>query len=83
MNQLTQHLVVSAKYVVYYQQREQRVNVDKQEWKIPVNIVACGGPTRSLDFEDAVNEARDVFLQCVPPGTEFMPSQEEDIQDEE
>lgn len=68
---------------MYYQQREQQVDLDKQQWKFPANVVPCSGPTHTLDFEDAVNEAKAVFLRCVPAETEFMPSQEEIADDEE
>ncbi|KAI8385015.1 GDP dissociation inhibitor [Radiomyces spectabilis] len=64
---------VSPRFALFYQQRIRHC----EDAQLPGNVLLCPDPTASLDFEDAMRKAMQLFTVCCPE-EEFMPAQEED-----
>ncbi|CEP18908.1 hypothetical protein [Parasitella parasitica] len=47
------------------------------------NVVVCSDPDISMDFSSAFEEAKSLFYECEPTDTEFMPTAEQEPEDDD
>ncbi|KAG2223594.1 hypothetical protein INT45_001676 [Circinella minor] len=69
------------KFSLFYSQRSRHITRD-DSWNLPKNIIPCSDPSSSLTFEEAIREAMEIFFQCVPKDTPFMPEQPQDPEED-
>ncbi|KAI7859041.1 GDP dissociation inhibitor [Circinella umbellata] len=69
------------KFSLVYSQRSRHITRD-DSWNLPKNIIPCSDPTSSLTFEEAIREAMEIFFECVPKDTSFMPEQPQDPEED-
>lgn len=67
---------------VCYQQRSRSAKDYENFWKLPKNIIPCSDPDATINFKSCLKEARELFYKCESADVEFMPSAEQEEEED-